>query len=489
MNCNVANRTIFCKDNLEILQGINTQCIDLIYLDPPFNKKKRFTAPIGTSAEGASFKDIFTQADIKDEWIQTIKEDHDNTYHLLNAVKNIEGKTSDNFCYLAYMAVRLIECHRILKDTGSLYYHCDPTMSHYIKIMLDCIFGEKYYIGNIIWKRHTSVQKGSQYESRKWGYVTDDIFHYTKNNTYKIVTTRLLYNNEIEKKFPLVDAKGRRYYDDTAHLFRNKGMGERPNLCYEWKGFKNPYPSGWRLSRERLDEEYKKGNIVIENGKIQRRKYAKDYEGVPVGNLWNDILPVSGDERVGYPTQKPRTLLERIIKASSNEGDIVLDPFCGCATTCVAAEKLNRQWIGIDVSIKAYELVQTRIKDEVYAEGLVKGEDGNLPQIHFRTDPPQRTDKEINTKDKKYVYIISHPLHKGWHKVGIASNVKSRFNSYQTSDPQRQFKLEYSILTEHYRELEQHLHAKLENKFEWVKASVQDIVKEMENYKPIGLFE
>ncbi len=140
---NVKNRQIFCHDNLGVLQGINASCIDLIYLDPPFNKKKVFTAPIGSSAEGASFRDIFRAEDIKKEWLLEIKEGHEKIYSFLDGIKIIEGGTSYNFCYLAYMAIRLIECHRILKDTGSLYLHCDPTMSHYLKILLDCVFGEE----------------------------------------------------------------------------------------------------------------------------------------------------------------------------------------------------------------------------------------------------------------------------------------------------------------------------------------------------------
>ena len=204
------------------------------------------------------------------------------------------------------------------------------------------------------------------------------------------------------------------------------------------------------------------------NGGERRKQYLGEMKGMPLSNVWDiPIINSQSKERTGYPTQKPLKLLERIITASSNQGDIVLDPFCGCATTCVAAEKLGRQWIGVDISIKAYELVQTRIKDEVYAEGLLKGEGGNLPAIHFSTDPPHRTDRPHDAIEQKYLYIISHPLHHGWYKVGIARDVKSRFNSYQTGDPQRQFKLEYSLLTPHYRALEHHIHTTLENKFEW----------------------
>ena len=417
------NRTIFCSDNLEILRGINTGTIDLIYLDPPFNTKKVFTAPIGSSAEGASFKDIFTQEDVKDEWVQSIKEDHDTMYHLLNAVKNIEGRTSYNFCYMAYMAIRLIECHRILKETGSVYLHCDPTMSHYLKLLLDCVFGGINFRNEIIWR----IGWVSGYKTKKVGWIRnhDTLLYYTK--APRALST---FNKEYI-----------------------------------------PYPKGY----------------------TRRDGSAPNGRGIPIEDTWNchsgDVLDSImiksfSTEKVGYPTQKPLKLLERIIRASSNQGDIVLDPFCGCATTCVAAEKLGRQWIGVDISIKAYELVQTRIKDEVYAEGLLKGEGGNLPAIHFSTDPPHRTDKKQGLIDKKYLYIISHPLHPGWYKVGIARNVKSRFNSYQTGDPQRQFKLEYSILTPHYRALEHHIHTTLDNKFEWVHADLKDIIDEIEKYRP-----
>ena len=200
-------------------------------------------------------------------------------------------------------------------------------------------------------------------------------------------------------------------------------------------------------------------------------------------NVWN-IPPINNvsKERTGYPTQKPLALLERILQASSNEGDVVLDPFCGCATTCVAAEKLSRQWIGIDISVKAYELVQTRLRDEVYAEGLIKGEDGNLPPIYFSTDPPTRTDRAHDTPEKKYVYIISHPKYEGEYKVGIASNVQRRLKSYQTSDPAREYKLEYTIATERYRELERHIHTTFHTRHEWVSANLSDIIAEMERY-------
>ena len=154
LQANIKNRTIFCRDNLEVLQGIDSNCIDLIYIDPPFNKKKIFTAPIGSSAEGAEFRDIFREEDIKDEWIETIKQDQENVYSYLAGIKNYSNKY--NYCYLCYMAIRLIEMHRILKSTGSMYLHCDTTMSHYLKLLLDCIFGEQEFRNEIIWNTQFS---------------------------------------------------------------------------------------------------------------------------------------------------------------------------------------------------------------------------------------------------------------------------------------------------------------------------------------------
>ena len=190
-------------------------------------------------------------------------------------------------------------------------------------------------------------------------------------------------------------------------------------------------------------------------------------------NNWTDIPRVIGKEYVGYPTQKPLALLERIIEASSKKGDVVLDPFCGCATTCVASEKLERDWIGIDVSFKAYELVKDRIKREAPATLFKK-------EPSFTTKAPTRgadEDTEIGN-----VYIISNPAFQGEYKVGIAKNVKSRLNSYQTSDPRRHYKLEYSIETPYFKEIENHIHDIFENNYEWVIGDLQDIIKEIEEF-------
>ena len=335
--CNVENRTIFLHDNLDVLQNINSECIDLVYLDPPFNKNKTFAAPIGSSAEGAEFKDIFREEDLKDEWLQTIREDQPELHNYLNGIKGV-GKRY-NFAYLAYMAIRLIECQRVLKPTGSIYLHCDQTMSHYLKTTMDCIFGEENFANEIIWQRYSGRAKGSQHTPKTFGTDNDNILFYRLSSDVKLNHPyKPLSEDEVNRRYPRVDSKGRRY-TGIAH-FCGKNMGARPNLCYTWRGFTNPHPSGWRVSKERLENEYLDGKVVIHSdGRLERRRFYDPSKGLVLGNLWTDIQPPKSSEDTKYPTQKPLALLERIINASSKEGDIVLDPFCGCATTCIAAER------------------------------------------------------------------------------------------------------------------------------------------------------
>ena len=175
--CNVSNRSIFCSDNLDILKGINSNSIDLIYLDPPFNKKKVFTAPIGSSAEGASFRDVFKEEDLKEEWVKTIKEDNEELYDFLLGIKH--WGHAYNFAYLAYIAIRVLEMRRILKDTGSIYLHCDSTMSHYLKILLDCIFGEKFFRNEVVWC-YASVSAGIHRKRKAFQSITILSYWYSK---------------------------------------------------------------------------------------------------------------------------------------------------------------------------------------------------------------------------------------------------------------------------------------------------------------------
>ena len=384
---NVANRTMFIRDNLEVLDNINSECVDLIYLDPPFNSNRNYSAPVGSKAAGAAFKDAWTLNDIDGAWIEVIKDANRPLADWLDVVGRFNGK--GDMSYLIFMARRLLEMHRVLKPEGCIYLHCDPTMSHSLKMLMDCIFGKKNFRNEIVWLRATSSQKGSQHASKSWGTNSDFVLFYSKSDNFMLNPYKPPTPEEIEDKFNLVDEEGERYYDDSAHIWRTPNMGARPNLCYKWRGFSNPHPSGWRLSKERLEEEYQKGNIVIlSRHKLQRRKYIRDYRGMSHGNVWIDINPAMGKERTGYPTQKPLMLLERIIEASSLKGDMVLDPFCGCATACVAAERLGRQWIGIDVSDKAVDLILQRLYTEELLWRKIKKGKSIIPQkkLPVRTD-------------------------------------------------------------------------------------------------------
>ena len=432
---NVQNRTIFCRDNLEILTGINTETIDLVYLDPPFNKKKVFTSPISSAAEGASFSDIFREKDVKDEWAITIQEDNPALYGLLDFAKYAEGKRSYNYCYLCYISIRLIEIRRVLKDTGSVYLHCDPLMSHYLKLMMDCIFGEKCFRNEIIWCY------SSPSNATKWFYRKHDIIlFYAKNDNKFSANDVLIPHKRIDKKLKKFGHTGE--YAQTTDM------------------------------------------EILKQGKVPN-------------DWWQDITEAYKlvTEYMSYPTQKPTALLERIIKASSDEGDVVLDPFCGCATTCVAAEKLNRQWIGVDVGEKTHKFVKDRlVKEASGRQADLAGDmkNGKLSadlywdkKITFTTSPPKRNDNGYDPIEKKYVYIFSNPNFEGEYKVGIAKDWKLRLNSYQTSDPERSYEKEFYYLTPYYRQIEAAVHDKFENTHEWVRAELEEIKQFVEGYKPI----
>ncbi len=358
---NIKNRTLYIADNLNIMRNIDPEVIDLIYLDPPFNTKKQYKAPIGSKAEGASFKDIWTDEDVKHEWYGEVAEQNPELYQVIQAAETLYDKSMK--IYLMAMAIRLFEMHRILKPTGSIYLHCDSTASHYLKLIMDSIFGKKHFRNEIVWERIKGAGKTSQHSPRSWGRSSDSLLWYSKNNEHQFNSDAIKapYSEEyLAENFPQQDSKGR--YKRRSP-FRPPGLGARPNLCYEYKGFIPPHPSGWTVSKSKLQTIDNEGGLEITpNGKIHRKQRP---DGMIPNNIWTDILPTAGNERTGYPTQKPLALLERIIKASSNEGDMVFDPFCGCATACVAAENLGRQWVGIDMSESAEVITKLRLQDEI----------------------------------------------------------------------------------------------------------------------------
>jgi site-specific DNA-methyltransferase (adenine-specific) len=267
--------------------------------------------------------------------------------------------------YLAMMAIRLLELHRVLKETGSLYLHCDPTASHYLKILLDGIFDASNYRNEIIWKRRVGMSS-AVHESNRFGICTDAILFYAKSDAaafhsqYNKNTPE--YQEYIKERFNLVDEQGRRFQADNL-----TNPAYRPNLIYEYKGYQPPR-NGWAISKEKMEQWDKEGRIYFpknKNSRLRRKRFIDELRGMPVQNLWTDISEINSQaqERLGYPTQKPVALLERIINASSNEGDVILDPFCGCGTAIHAAQKLKRQWIGIDVTHLAISLVEKRLND------------------------------------------------------------------------------------------------------------------------------
>ena len=371
-------RIIYTGDNLDVLRGMNTDSVDLIYLDPPFNSGRDYAAPVGSEAAGAAFRDTWTLSDLDHAEVGLLADTEPDLADYIRAVRRIHGDSM--MSYLTMMAVRLIEMRRILAPSGSIYLHCDDTAGAYLRVLMDSIYGTSMFRNEITWKRTGSAAKGSQRDAKTWGSNADRLLFYSGGAVDPLVAPD---DEEAARRFPKIDENGERYNTATP-LFRAASMGDRPNLCYTWRGFTNPHPSGWRLSRGRLQEEFEKGNVVIDGDRIERRAYLRDYAGVPVGNIWTDLtLGSQAAERLGYPTQKPVALLERIIAASSNPGDLVLDPFAGCATACVAAERLGRQWIGIDISPLAAELVRRRLHDQL---GLTSA------LVDHRTDLPRRTD-------------------------------------------------------------------------------------------------
>ena len=387
---NWQSKTIWTEDNLPVMRGMNSACVDLIYLDPPFNSKTNYAAPIGSRAAGAAFKDTWTLSDIDNEWINLIAEKHPLLHSVL-----LVGMTGSNKSYLTYMAVRLLEMQRILKPDGCIYLHCDPTMSHYLKLIMDAIFGNAAFRNEIVWKR-TSSHGGA----RRWGPIHDVLLFYAAGD-YTWNEVHQPYDRDyLEEHYRHQEERGRYQLVDLTGAGTRSGESGSP-----WRGV-DPTDSGrhWAVPmkslqaafpgrdlsglsvRQRLDLLDKAGLVHWpETGKVPRHKrYADEAPGVPIQDICADITPIGSraKERLGYPTQKPIALLERIIAASSNPGDMVFDPFCGCATTLAAADNLGRDWAGIDISAKAAELILRRIEDQ---QGLWR-------QIIHRQDIPQRTD-------------------------------------------------------------------------------------------------
>ena len=341
---NWANRTIWTGDNLDILRGMNSETVDLIYLDPPFNSNKDYAAPVGSEAAGAAFKDTWSLSDLDVAWMGLIADEEPAIADLLDTAGRTHSKGMQS--YLTMMAVRLLEMRRVLKDTGSIYLHCDPTASHYLKLLMDAVFGRMNFRNEVIWRY-------KKYQKAKMRYFT--------RNSDRIL-----------------------FYVGSAQA--DEGFSP----VFE----KLDKPK--RFLKRVWDKETKRiVNAKDSEGRVQYMTVEEE----KVDDVWSlpYLMPAS-KERIGYPTQKPLSLLERIITASTSPGGVVLDPFCGCATACVAAEKLGRQWAGIDISPKAADLVNTRLREsmgDLFHHGFVT----------TRTDIPRRTDIDApkNYRQNKHV--------------------------------------------------------------------------------------
>jgi len=358
--------TLFYGDNLEILRGHNhfpDECIDLIYLDPPFNSKADYNILFKersgkeSVAQTHAFTDFWTWDLNAEKTYLEIQKDP-RIGEMITFLHGYLGK-NDMMAYLVMMTIRLRELHRVLKSTGSIYLHCDSTASHYLKIIMDTVFGTENFRNEIIWKRVTAHS-----DAERYGKVTDRILFYTKTGKYVFNKPRKARNEDYIKSHFKPDANGRLYRLDNL----NPPGGRGP--IYEFHGLKRP----WRFTQQKMLELEAKGLIYTKSKVPQIIRYLDVLDatgGAAIHELWNDIAPINSQakERMGFQTQKPIALLERIIMTSSNEGDLILDPFCGCGTTIIAAQQLKRRWVGIDITHLAIALIRSRLrKNHVYPE-------------------------------------------------------------------------------------------------------------------------
>ena len=351
MCANFQNRTLYHGDNLKFLRGMNSQTVDLIATDPPFNKNRDFHATPDSLAAGAKFQDRWSwERDVHEDWIDQITDDYPR---LMEAIESARFAHSDGMgAFMCFMAVRLLEMWRVLKPTGSLYLHCDPTASHYLKAVLDAIFGWRNFRNEVIWHYKSFHGQTRRYFAKKH----DTFLIYSKSSSWKF--NRLF---EDDNTGTIDFKRWRKYLIDGRYILG----GNMPVQDTRFLRFLNR----WRRENER---EPGPDEVVYE------------VTGQALDTVWHmkPVDPKDRKERLGYPTQKPLALYRRIIKAASNEDYMILDPFCGCATTCVAAEQLGRQWVGIDIWDKAHEVVVDRLKNEV----------GLFGEVQYKTEPPTRSD-------------------------------------------------------------------------------------------------
>lgn len=375
---------LFYGDNLQVLrERISSDSVDLVYLDPPFNSNRSYNVLFKTrsgdeaQAQLEAFDDTWT-------WSQQSEALYEELVRggaparVADAIEAMRRLLGDNdvLAYLVMMTSRLVELHRVLKPTGSLYLHCDPTASHYLKLLLDAIFGPERFGSEVIWKR-TTAHSDTRQGRKLHGHVHDVLLFYVKGDDWSWNPIYAPYDQSyIDSHYRFVEeATGRRYRKGDLTAAKPGG-----DTSYEWKGVR-PYKGRfWAFSREKMEAFDQEGRLIYtRSGMPELKRYLDEMPGVPPQDVWTDIDAINARaaERLGYPTQKPMALLERVIATSSNEGDVVLDPFCGCGTTIDAAQKLGRAWVGIDVTYLAIDLIQKRLRntygDEILQRYRVDG--------------------------------------------------------------------------------------------------------------------
>jgi site-specific DNA-methyltransferase (adenine-specific) len=394
MNC------LYYGDNLDVLRlHIKDKTADLVYLDPPFKSNQDYNVLFaekdgtGAAAQFKAFEDTWEWNQDSAAVYEEIVEGGGRVSDVMQAFRRFLA-TNDLLAYLTMMAPRLVELHRVLKPTGSLFLHCDQTASHYLKLLLDAIFGPENFRNEIVWKRKAGRGETNAAAIR-FGVTADTLLFYARSQATRFNRQYRESNPDyIESKFTFVTADGRRYRLDNI-----TSPSYRPNLTYEYKGYQPP-AKGWAVSRERMEQMEAEGRLYLPADKtkrIQRKRFLDELEGETVDSLWDDIPPINSQaqERLGYPTQKPEALIERVIMCSTNEGDTVLDPFCGCGTAVAVAQRLKRDWIGIDITHLAIGLIKSRLRD-AFGDDIAKtyqviGEPVSLPDAAqlARDDPYQ----------------------------------------------------------------------------------------------------
>ena len=387
---NVENRTLFEHDNLPVMRGINSETIDLIATDPPFNKGKDFHATPDSLAAGASFSDRWRwDKDVHEDWVEAIKDEWPGAWAVIDWTRMTYG--DDMGAFLCFMGVRLLEMHRVLKPTGSIYLHCDDTASAYLTALMDAIFGRDNRRSIVTWER----MQGGKGNAKNWGRSADVLLYYVKSEAFTWNTQYRPLNESGLGNYKYDDGDGKGLY----RLGDVGAPGNSSGYNYDLGLDEVPPKRGYRMPEATARQMLADGTLWVKPGRVPARKrYLSESKGAALSNVWydNQVKAISGPvhpEDTGYPTQKPLALYDRIIRASSNKGDWVLDPFAGCATTPIAAELASRKWIAIDLWDGALGVTKERFQHvaQLHAEGTRVGT-LNLGSLHHHTDVPERTD-------------------------------------------------------------------------------------------------